>query len=122
MTFENLFLRNNNTLSDCVVAADKFGDNRILHWIPDMSLRALPLLLACFPAIAGDISQCGFIRDSDLQSYCRGTAGNDQSQCGFIRDSDLQSLCKAEAGGGQSQCGFIRDSDKRALCMAKAKP
>ena len=87
-----------------------------------MILKALPLLLACFPAIAGDVNQCGFIRDSDLQSYCRGTAGSDQSQCGFIRDSDLQSLCKAEAGGGQSQCGFIRDADKRSLCIAKAKP
>jgi len=46
----------------------------------------------------------------------------DISQCGFIRETDLQSLCRAEAGGGQSQCGFIRNSDQRALCMAKAKP
>lgn len=82
----------------------------------------LALMLAGQAASAGDTSQCSFIRDSDLQAYCRGTAGGNQSACSSIRNADLQALCRAEAGGGQAQCGFIRDSDQRALCMAKAKP
>jgi hypothetical protein len=41
-----------------------------------MIRKILPLLILPPMALAGDISQCGFIRDSDLQAYCRGTAGN----------------------------------------------
>ncbi len=56
-----------------------------------MIRKILALMIVSPMVMAGDISQCGFIRDSDLQAYCRGTAGNDPSQCGFIRESDLPS-------------------------------
>ena len=41
------------------------------------------------------------------------------SQCGLIRDPDLQAQCRANTGSGSSQCGLIRDSDLQAMCRAK---
>ncbi len=63
--------------------------------------------------------QCGLIKDSDRQAYCRAVNSGGSGQCGLIKDHDLQAMCRAETGGGSGQCGFIKNRDMQAECRAK---
>ena len=89
-----------------------------------LNLRYLcfAVILAALTATAhAQSGQCGFIKDSDQQAYCRATSEGNSGQCGFIKDGDLQAMCRAETGGGSNECGSIRDLAKRTECRAKSK-
>jgi len=80
-----------------------------------VQIERIPQTLAALQANAGLFKTRISKRIAEHQAEGEG------SQCGFIREPDLQAMCRAETGGGSSQCGFIRNRDMQAACRAVTK-